>query len=1038
MKISKLRYYIFILSFLWFILDGQVAQAQQPPMWQLTDEDGLPSMEVYDVYQDLDGYIWFATDLGVCRYDGNVFKRYATPTARSKAMSNLTEDEDGRMWFMNFSRQIFYIEKDKDEVKEFVLEGKAKKGRLLAFIVKKSSNELYILNPNGVFSCNLTTRKWKNANPNTSMRGAIWGMVQDDKKNIWYVDADRTLWKHNSQGKAQKQLQLSRKFPMGLDNIFFFRSLWTTGKKGNDLYQLQGDKFVRVFKDQDTVLQDLVLTDFTRDQEGNYWIAGFDGAYCYNTQRKPYKGGLHILPGKAISRIIQDTEGNYWITTLRSGVYFMPSKDVLYYNSRNSPLQDDRINCLTSDEEGNILLGGNNGKVSVFNQSQGLVFQYDVEEKKEVEGLLYDKYRKQVYVSAYGFKIFKKNQRTRWNFYTDRSDLSSSTMPISLDGGIAGSAPKNFTFFGKDHIITSSSNGCHIIRLNPRPNEKPPLTDKFRKKNHFAVSSYVRYRDEKIESKYPIGGLRLRGGRSRTTWGDTVNNRIWTGYFDGLFYYNEDGIARELTDKQNKHGIFALSINQSSDGVVWVGTMEHGLYGIRDTTILYHFNTGNGLVSNFCRVVRPDGKKVWLGTDRGIQLIDPENTTFQLFNRQDGLVTNEIRDLLVQGDQIWVATTKGLLTFNKNELRENEAFPPIYITGLAIWDKPTLLNENKEYALSHDQNNLKISFKGLAYRSRGRFKYKYRMLGLDSSWTYINSVNSFVRYPSLQPGEYEFEVKAVNEDNVESVGFDFIKIKISRHYTQTWWFITLVVLIGVSIISAFFLLRIRHLRRESDIKQDLRSSQLSALKVQMNPHFIFNALNSIQEFILLNEKRLANSFLGKFADLMRLTLDMSNEKQVSLSEELKVLRLYLELEAIRFEDTFHYSLEVARDVDPEEVLIPSMLIQPYVENAVKHGLLHKKQDRRLWIRFFLSPDQEMLCCEVEDNGIGRKKSWELKAQRKTRHKSFAMSATQKRLELLNYGRKNFILISVDDLENTRGEALGTKVHLKIPIESSYN
>ena len=1043
------------------MLGGDLAQAQQPSMWQLTDEDGLPSMEVYDVFQDRKGYIWFATDLGICRYNGSIFKRYATPTARSKAMSHFTEDRDGRIWFMNFSRQIFYIEKGKDEVKEFAIDKDVNQGRLLAFALNKNADELILLNRRGVFSCNLATRKWKKANPNISGNGTTWGMAQDNEGNIWYIDAKRILWKHNTEGVPKKYLQLDKERPVGMDNIFFLGTLWAVGKKGNELYQLQNGQFKRAFKEQEAQLKDLVFTDLTRDQEGNYWLAGFDGVRCYNAQQKPYKGGLHILPGKAISRIIQDKEGNYWITTLRSGVYFMPSKDVLYYNSRNSALQDDRVNCLTSDEEGNIILGGSNGKISVFNQDKGVVFQYDTEEKKETEGILYDNVRKQLYVSSYGFKIFKKNQRIRWNFFTNQTNIPKVYVISSLDGGIAGSAPKGFTFFGKDHIVTSSSNGSHVIRLTSRPNEKPPLNKKFRKRHNYRTNSDWGNKDFDLKSKYPLGVLRLRNGRSRTTWGDTLHNRIWTGYFDGLFYYNEDGIAHELVDKQNKHGIFALTINQSSDGVVWVGTMEHGLYGIRDTTIVYHFNTGNGLVSNYCRVVKPDGKKVWLGTDQGIQWIDPENTNvygrkiklpeineivetsepdepaFQLFNRQDGLVTNEIRDLLVQGDQIWVAMTKGLLTFNKNELRINETYPPIHITGLAIWDKDAPLNENKEYELAYDQNNLKISFQGLAYRSRGKFRYKYRMLGIDSSWTYIKSVNNFVRYPSLQPGEYEFEVKAVNEDNVESAGFDFIKVRINKHYTQTWWFITLIILVGVSIISAFFLLRIRHLRVESDIKQDLRSSQLSALKVQMNPHFIFNALNSIQEFILLNEKRLANSFLGKFADLMRLTLDMSNEQQVSLLEELNVLRLYLELEAIRFEDTFRYSIEIDSEIDAEEILIPSMLIQPYVENAIKHGLLHKKQDRRLQLRFFLLEGQDLLCCEVEDNGIGRKKSWELKTQRKTRHKSFAMSATQKRLELLNYGRKNLILISIDDLENTRGEALGTKVHLKIPIESSY-
>lgn len=1008
-------------------------KAQQPPMWQITDEDGLPSMEVYDVFQDRKGYIWFGTELGICRYDGNAFKRFATPTARSKAVTNLKEDNDGRVWFMNFSRQIFYVEDD--EVKEFQLSEEVKKRRLLEIVLNLKNNNTYILNLAGIFEFNHTTKRWKQLHKENDLRG-IKGFVQDTLGNIIYVDRHSVLWKHSVVDGTLTKLAVSKTKNDSVPK--FLSDLWAMGSPGAQGLILQEKRFREIFIKQSEKLENIVLTGLSRDREGNYWLQGFDGAYCFDSKLKRYRGGLHILPGKAVSKIIQDREGNYWITTLRSGVYFMPSKEVLFYNDLNSSLEDIRVNCLAEDEEGNILIGGSNGIVTVFNEKKGIIHRYDIGQKKEIEGLLYDKVRKRAYVSASGFKIFKKGEKNWWRFLSNYNKAPGLPYSVLSDGGIAGSAPKTLAMFGKYHLLTTSSSGSYVIRLDPRPNEITPLTPEFRKNVKYRPPN-PKYKGVEYQ-RYLIHILRLRGGRSRAVWGDTLRNRIWAGCFDGLFYYNKDGIAHEVVDKPNKHGLFALSINQSQDGIIWVGTMEHGLYGIRDTTILYHFNTSNGLESNYCKVVRPDGKKIWVGTDQGIQLINYslQKPTFELFNRQDGLITNEVRDLLIQGQKVWVATTRGLLVFNKNEMRTNEAYPPIHLTGLAIWDKDIAINENHDHILDYDQNNLKISFKGLAYRSRGKFRYKYRMLGLDSSWTYINSANNFVRYPSLPPGDYEFEVKAVNEDNIESAGFDFIKITINYHYTQTWWFISLMVLVGIVVISSIFLLRIKRLRRESNIKQDLRSSQLSALKVQMNPHFIFNALNSIQEFILLNEKRLANSFLGKFADLMRLTLDMSNEQQVSLSEELKVLRLYLELEAIRFEETFHYTINVEPSIDPEELLIPSMLIQPYVENAVKHGLLHKKHNRGLWIRFFMSPDQEMLCCEVEDNGIGRKKSWELKTKRKTKHKSFAMSATQKRLELLNYGRKNFILISIDDLENTAGESLGTKVHLKIPVASSYS
>lgn len=992
-------------------------------MWQLTDEDGLPSMEVYDTHQDTKGYIWFATELGVCRYDGNTFKRYATPTARSKAMSNFREDRKGKIWFMNFSRQIFYIEND--QVKELPLPPDLIKYRILDMLISVKNNRLYVLNSRDIFEYDPLSKKWglfSKQLPGVTM----WrSMAQDYEGNIWYTQNQNSLCMHTP-GKKPVKISITQG-KLG-ENIIFLGKMWSINKRIESISVLQHNLLKVSSIAKHKKLQNVVLTQLTRDREGNYWITSYDGAHCFNADHTPYRGGLHILPEKAISNIIQDREGNYWITTLRSGVYFMPSKEVLYYNRENSNLEDSRVNTVAVDDDGSILIGVSSGQVPVLNPKKGVIFQYDTGHRKDVEALYYDNAKKQLYVSSFGFRIFKKNTKKPWNFLQSTHNINQG----SPGKGIAGSAPKNFASFGADHLLSASSTGINLVRLSPRPNEYLPLNSKFRKGLGYKKTRIL---PSSKNTVYKMYRFNLRPGRARAVWGDTINHRIWAGYFDGLFYYNEDGIARKIIDQQNKHGLYALSITQGPDGLVWVGTMEHGLYGIRDTTIVYHYNTNNGLVSNYCKVIRPDGHKVWLGTDQGIQLIDPETSTFRLFNRQDGLITNEIRDLIVQGDKIWVATTKGLLVFNKTEMRKNNAYPPIYITKVAIWDKEVPLKD--AYTLDYNQNNLSISFKGLAYRSRGKFRYKYRMIGLDSNWMYTNSSTNYVRYPSIPPGTYEFEVKAVNEDNVESEGIAVIQIKVYKHYTQTWWFITLVILGIVAIITLFFLLRIQNLKRESGIKQALRSSQLSALKVQMNPHFIFNALNSIQEFILLNEKRMANAFLGKFADLMRFTLDMSNESLISLSEELKVLRLYLELEAIRFEDTFQYHIEVSASIDPEEIQIPSMLIQPYVENAIKHGLLHKKNERVLWVRF-TTQKNEMLCCEVEDNGIGRKKSWKLKNQRKTKHKSFAMSATQKRLELLNHGRKNAILINITDLTDENGIAQGTKVHLKIPIDSSFN
>ena len=257
------------------------------------------------------------------------------------------------------------------------------------------------------------------------------------------------------------------------------------------------------------------------------------------------------------------------------------------------------------------------------------------------------------------------------------------------------------------------------------------------------------------------------------------------------------------------------------------------------------------------------------------------------------------------------------------------------------------------------------------------------------------------------------------------------------------------VIIGVLILMAslFYLGRIKAKKKAEVIALELKETQkrlalekqyrdaeLKALKAQMNPHFIFNALNSIQEYIVLNQKSLASDYLGKFADLIRNYLNYSDTGLISIPEEVHNLNLYLELEKLRFEDELSYSFNVEGKVNSELIKIPTMLIQPYIENALKHGLLHKRDNRILSVSIS-QYSSSLVQCIIEDNGVGRKKSEEIKSRLKPNHKSFALNANTQRLDLLNYGKERKIGVEIIDLMENDGPK-GTKVILTIPIIKS--
>ena len=251
-----------------------------------------------------------------------------------------------------------------------------------------------------------------------------------------------------------------------------------------------------------------------------------------------------------------------------------------------------------------------------------------------------------------------------------------------------------------------------------------------------------------------------------------------------------------------------------------------------------------------------------------------------------------------------------------------------------------------------------------------------------------------------------------------------------------------IVLISVLAYSIFNRYKIKQQNTQliQKIVQDkaLNQSILTSIKAQMNPHFIFNALNTIQSYIYGSDKNKAAHYLGKFSELVRTILENSSKDNISLLDELKFLTLYLELEKMRFENSIEITVNMeAIDAIADDMMIPSMIIQPYIENAFKHGLLHKKSDRQLSIYFDLKEKEKILICVIEDNGVGRTISAVYKTAGKNPHPSFATSATQKRLELLNEGRTNAIAVSIEDKQTTDGIASGTKVTIEIPYTLAY-
>lgn len=414
-------------------------------------------------------------------------------------------------------------------------------------------------------------------------------------------------------------------------------------------------------------------------------------------------------------------------------------------------------------------------------------------------------------------------------------------------------------------------------------------------------------------------------------------------------------------------------------------------------------------------------------SNKGIS-IDRLDEDYHLYSHSEigiehGLSSNNVNGLVLRNDELIATHYSG---FDLIDLPKTFKRKPLVPT--IIFDSLTINNERysgNSTDFEWDENSFVFHFSGISFWNLGNIKYKYRLVGGEEEWIYTNE--SSIRFPNLAPGNYTFEVVAIAPTNIESQPAIY-EFSIGRHFTQTWWFSGLILLLVTSGIGILVYQIFRRKTRKLEIEKQMAHLEMSALQSQMNPHFVFNSLNSIQSVLFLKGERETNRYIGEFSKLVRQTLDNSKKGMISIQEEVDYLTTYLNLESYRLDGELQYSIELDDTLEPDDTILPCMIVQPMVENAILHGLTPKKSDRKISIRFIKFENQ--LKIEVEDNGIGRKKA-ERDLSRKE-HKSWGSTILQERLvvlEKLDYSRITYDIIDLMDGENPSG----TLIQIQLPI-----
>lgn len=479
--------------------------------------------------------------------------------------------------------------------------------------------------------------------------------------------------------------------------------------------------------------------------------------------------------------------------------------------------------------------------------------------------------------------------------------------------------------------------------------------------------------------------------------------------------------------------IFAASLN----GLLILDTKNNTLKRIGDT---------DGLNSELIYSIEftEDRNALWIGTNQGInklnlrKYLSEGKVELTSFGKKEGFAGVECNGNGIWEDRdgtLWFGTVNGLIKYQPFNFKKNLVENKTLIENIKVLNEDTILMDS--CVLPSNFNTIAFYYRGICLTNPDRVLYQKKLEGLagDKEWS-APSTEDYSKYANLAPGKYTFKLRSCNNEGIWNAKETTFTFYIKSPFYLTWWFILLCMVAAFAGFYIFFQLRIYNIKKKQRLdferKVEMSKIELKALRSQMNPHFIFNSLNSIQHYIFNTKSEEAIKYLNKFARLVRIILNNSEKPTVTVSDDLEALKLYLELEQMRFEDKFEYEIIVDESVDVDYDIMPPLLMQPYVENAILHGLNPAPYKGKLTVH--LSSENNFLICTIVDNGIGREKAAEIRRTMPVKkYKSFGMKITEDRLKILNEINNSKLSVTITDLKDAENKPLGTKVQLFVPL-----
>ena len=972
-------------------------QAQSPVIKHYSVNQGLPSSETYFIIQDTKGYLWIATDAGVVKYDGYKFITYnSSKGLPDNTVFKIHEDKYGKIWFASYSGKMAYYSYETDSI--YGISGNSQLDKLTDYFPidfafdSKDTLFIAIARHGYVKLFPPTYNEFKRVTYN---RNCYYVKKINNQSTIYglnMVDDNYKLHKapliyENGNNKSAATSDTLYKVQASVDHLYVVYESDTSFLFSNatEIYRLS--KNGKTALNQIRGTQQINTVSIFKDNAGRLWVSALNSGTKVFESVNSGKMIHHFLPNLSVTSVIQDTDNGFWITTLEDGLYYLPSLNFNFIDQNSGlaankvlsiSLMNNNLRCLTSDYTINTIDIDN---LKITNQ--------------------------------------EKLPLSAWN-------LGSSTNCVLV-------------CYNTPYIFYPASNKKIILWIKSKENIKGNV--RIKKAFDYSLNYFLGFDQGEIYliNKETGECNLLISGLTKIFSVHNQKNTIWIGTKTGLYSYKN----KQLLFHGDKQSLLKNRVEDmlSIGDTLFLATRGYGVLVFLKDEIIRHYTENDGLASNMTKcIIKDNTGSIWIGTNRGISRLKKSadgNYNISTLNMNSGLISNEVNQIIEYQQKLYFATNSGLGILNVNDFYNPNVSIPIYTEDFYV-NNNKILVENS-HVFNYNENFIKVNYKGVSVKSEGDIKYKYRLEGLDTNWTYTK--NTFVQFTTLPPGEYRFIVYAINQDDKLSQTPAIITFKIEKPFWKTWWFYTGLLMFISVVIYIIYQRRIKFIQQQEEektaINKRISESELKALRAQMNPHFMFNAINSIQNFVLKNDSKSAQKYLTKFARLIRSVLENSKHELVWLTKEIEALELYMELEALRASFCFDYEIIVDDSLNAENLFIPPMIIQPYIENAILHGVI-PLTERRGMITIKFSKEGSVLKCVVDDNGIGRKRAKEIKERKMLSHQSMGMNVTQDRIDILNKQNNNLLTkVFIIDKEQG-GMSCGTTVEITINIKNSQN